>query len=51
VRAFVPPALPPDPPLDISPELHDLAEKRTAGLGPPAGVARLFPDPDLFLTM
>ena len=51
VRAFVPPALPPDPPLDISPELHDLLEKANRGLGRLDGVARLFPDPDLFLYM
>ncbi len=51
VRAFVPPALPPDPPLDIGPELHDLLEKANRGLGRLDGVARLFPDPDLFLYM
>ena len=51
VRAFVPPRLPPEPPLDIGPELHDLLEKANRGLGRLDGIARLFPDPELFLYM
>ena len=51
VRAFVPPPLPPDPPLDIGPDLHDLLEKANRGLGRLDGIARLFPDPELFLYM
>lgn len=51
VRAFVPPPLPPDPPLAIGPDLHDLLEKANRGLGRLDGIARLFPDPALFLYM
>lgn len=51
VRAFVPPPLPPAPPLDITPHLHDLIEKANRGLGRLDGVARIFPDPELFLYM
>ncbi len=51
VRAFIPPPLPPTPPLDITPELHDLLEKANRGLGRLDGVARLFSDPALFLYM
>lgn len=51
VQAFVPPPLPPDPPLDIGPDLHDLLEKANRGLGRLDGIARLFPDPALFLYM
>jgi len=51
VRAFVPPPLPPNPPLDIGPDLHDLLEKANRGLGRLDGIARLFPDPALFLYM
>ena len=51
MRAFVPSPLPPDPPLDIGPELHDLLEKANRGLGRLDGIARLFPDPELFLYM
>lgn len=51
VRAFVPPPLPPAPPLDITPHLQDLIEKANRGLGRLDGVARVFPDPGLFLYM
>lgn len=49
VRAFVPPALPPIPPLDLTPALQDLLEKANRGLGRLDGVARILPDPSLFL--
>lgn len=51
VRAFVPSPLPPDPPLGITPHLQDLIEKANRGLGRLDGVARIFPDPALFLYM
>ena len=51
VRAFVPPPLPPVPPLDLNAERHDLLEKANRSLGRLDGVATLFPDPALFLYM
>jgi len=49
VRAFIPPPLPPDPPLDITPALQDLIEKANRGLGRLDGVTRILPDSSLFL--
>ena len=49
VRAFIPPPLPPDPALDISPALQDLIERANRGLGRLDGVTRILPDPSLFL--
>lgn len=51
VRAFIPPPLPPKPALQITPELQDLIEKANRGLGRLDGVARVFPQPELFLYM
>ena len=51
VRAYVPPRLPPTPPLALDPELQDLLERANRGLGRLDGVARLFPDPQMFLYM
>ena len=51
VRAFVPPPLPPIPPLELDAERHDLLEKANRSLGRLDGVASLFPDPALFLYM
>jgi len=51
VRAYVPPALPPEPPLALDAELQDLLERANRGLGRLDGVARLFPDPQMFLYM
>jgi Fic family protein len=51
VRAFIPPRLPPDPPLKLDAVLQDLLERANRGLGRLDGVARLFPDPKLFLYM
>jgi Fic family protein len=47
----MPPPLPPDPPLEITPERHDLLEKANRSLGRLDGIASLFPDPALFLYM
>ncbi len=49
VHAFIPPPLPPDPALTISPALQDLIEKANRGLGRLDGIARILPDPSLFL--
>jgi Fic family protein len=49
VRAYMPPPLPPDPPLILSAELQDLIEKANRGLGRLDGIARVFPEPELFL--
>jgi len=49
VRAFVPPPLPPDPPIALTPALADLVERANRGLGRLDGVTRVLPDPHLFL--
>ena len=51
MRAFLPPPLPPVPPLEISAERQDLLEKANRSLGRLDGVASIFPDPALFLYM
>lgn len=51
VRAYLPPPLPPEPPLDFGPELQNLHERANRGLGRLDGVARLFADPQVFLYM
>jgi Fic family protein len=51
VRAYLPQPLPPEPPLQLSPALQELLEKANRGLGRLDGVARVFPQPDLFLYM
>ena len=51
VRAYMPPPLPPEPPLALDAELQDLLERANRGLGRLDGVARLFPDPQMFLYM
>lgn len=51
IRAFVPPPLPPEPPLEFGAELQDLLERANRGLGRLDGVARLFPDSKMFLYM
>src|SRR5215213_4124609 len=48
-RAFVPHPLPPDPPLQLDMELHDLLEQANRALGRLDGVAMLLPDISLFL--
>ncbi|MBF0169329.1 MAG: Fic family protein [Alphaproteobacteria bacterium] len=48
VRAFVPPPLPPDPPLDLTP-FHGLLDRATLALGRLDGLSTLLPDTSLFL--
>jgi Fic family protein len=50
VRAFVPPALPPVPPIQLTP-LLSLLEAANQALGRLDGVASILPDPSLFLDM
>jgi len=50
VRAFVPPALPPDPPIDVLPLLTRLSAAERA-LGRLDGITMLLPRHDLFLYM
>jgi Fic family protein len=47
--AFVPAALPPDPPIQWDSELHDLLEIANRGLGRLDGATLVAPNPDLFL--
>lgn len=48
-KAFVPMPLPPNPPLVLTPQLHDLLERANRALGRLDGLATLLPDPALFL--
>ncbi|WP_397572898.1 Fic family protein [Silanimonas sp.] len=48
-QAFVPSALPPDPPLRVDPLLDDLRERALIALGELKGVTRVLPDTRLFL--
>ena len=47
--AYIPPPLPPNPPLRLSAKHHSLIEKATLALGRLDGMLRLFPDTALFL--
>jgi Fic family protein len=49
--AFLPKPLPPDPPLDLNPELLTLLERAGTDLGRLDGIARVVPDPDFFVSM
>ena len=49
VRAFVPNPLPPDPPIKLTDEDHDLMEKANRALGRLDGITTLLPDVSLFL--
>jgi len=49
VRAFVPKALPPDPPLEFSPQRQRLLERATLAIGRLDSIGLLLPDPDIFL--
>ncbi|UCH26091.1 MAG: Fic family protein, partial [Trueperaceae bacterium] len=51
VRAYLPPLLPPDPPLDLKVEHYDLMEKANRALGRLDGVTTLLPDTQLFIYM
>jgi len=48
-RAFIPAPLPPDPPLALTTEDHDLIEKANRALGRLDGMTTLLPDISLFL--
>jgi Fic family protein len=48
-RAFIPPPLPPDPPLSLTADDYDLMEKANRALGRLDGVATLLPDTSLFI--
>ena len=50
VRAYIPPALPPDPPLEIK-GLSSLLEEANLALGRLDGIAAILPDTPLFLYM
>lgn len=48
-EAFVPNPLPPDPPLQFDPALHDLRDRAHLALGRLDSISTLLPDPSLFL--
>ncbi|MHB8860001.1 MAG: Fic family protein [Thermoleophilia bacterium] len=48
-RAFVPAPLPPEPPLDLSPERQRRLERATLAIGRLDSITLLLPDPNLFL--
>jgi len=50
-QAFVPAALPPDPPLEISPVLQEQLDRALVALGRLDSVSALLPDASLFLYM
>ncbi len=50
VRAYIPPPLPPDPPLNIGP-LYNKIEAANRALGRLDGVTSILPDTPLFLYM
>lgn len=49
--AFIPKPLPPNPPLELDPELLKLLEEAVGELGRLDGVAKVIPDPDFFVSM
>ncbi|MCS6804886.1 MAG: Fic family protein [Acidobacteriota bacterium] len=49
VQAFIPDPLPPNPPLELTPQRQQLLERATLALGRLDSVTLLLPDPDLFL--
>ncbi len=51
VQAFIPPMLPPNPPLQFSPEDYELSEMANRALGRLDGIAALLPDTSLFIYM
>lgn len=50
-RAFIPSALPPDPPVRVDDELTRLLSDADRCLGRLDGVASVLPNPDLFVAM
>ena len=51
VRAFVPPALPPTPPLALTPADYDLMERANRAIGRLDGLATILPNTPLFVYM
>jgi len=49
IRAFVPKSLPPNPPLQFTPQRQRLLERATLALGRLDSITLLLPDPDIFL--
>ena len=49
VRAFIPSPLPPQPPLEFTPQRQRLLERATLALGRLDSISLLLPDPDIFL--
>ncbi len=49
IRAFVPEPLPPNPPLQFTPQRQRLLERATLALGRLDSITLLLPDPDIFL--
>jgi Fic family protein len=49
VRAFVPAPLPPDPPIDLTPELQQRSERAQLACGRLDGIRSVLPDPFFFL--
>ncbi len=50
-RAYIPEPLPPDPPVEVSPELHVLLSQADRALGRLDGSIQTLPHPDLFVYM
>ena len=50
-RAFIPAPLPPDPPLNLTPELTTLLTEANQALGRLDGATQILPDQDLFVWM
>lgn len=50
-RAFIPKALPPDPPLELYGELLGLLSAADIAIGRLDGIAQNVPEPDLFVAM
>lgn len=48
-RCCIPPALPPDPPLDLDPDHYELMEQANRALGRLDGLTALLPDTSLFI--
>jgi Fic family protein len=50
-RAFIPEALPPEPPINIDPEMIDLLSQADRNLGRLDGMTLTLPNPDMFVFM
>jgi Fic family protein len=50
-KAFIPAALPPNPPINLDPELWDLLSKADRALGRLDGATETLPNPNLFVAM